>query len=511
MSFNFQEGYRYFEKHTGVFYAALEGEEFGIDQAEYIGIVKAEIEFLEKSINDFKGILTPIDYLKGDIAEMWHSGTFNVDSAINKSSNRVYVNRSHEFASVDVSSNFGKNFGLKYYSNGRLSAQQQAISVFQRFREYELNGGLDKFDEYLLRRNFHIEQDILNQPIYSGQQRVIPSDQIVDARAWLTRMINTENARRPEQVFRYKETLDSLADKLSDDKGNQSIELSKTDSKNIALMAKDGSFDASEHGIVAPELISLDLLIKESLKAGLSAAIISVVLKVGPEVYRSIDFLVKNGQIDDENFRQIGFAALEGGSEGFVRGTISAAITAVCKSGLLGSNLKNISPSIIAAITIITMNAFKNAYMVATHKKTQSEFVNDLIKDSFILSSGLVGGRIGQTLLSNLPVFGFMLGSFVGSIVGSFAYDAAHQVVLSFCVDTGITMFGIVEQDYSLPDDIIRKIGIATFEYDSFEFETFLSNRFVYEKFNFESFEPDNLDVRFLRRGVIGISKVGYI
>lgn len=511
MSFNFQEGYRYFEKYTGVFHAALEGEEFGMDQAEYIDIVKAEIEFLEKSINDFKGILTPIDYLKGDIAEMWHSGTFNVDSAINKSSNRVFVNRSHEFASVDVSSNFSKNYGLKYYSNGKFSAQQQAVSVFQRFREYEINGGLDKFDEYLLKRNFHIEQDVLNQPIYSGQQRVIPSDQIEDARAWLINRINTENARRPEQVFRYKETLDSLTEKISDHKGNQSIELSKKESENIALLAKDGSFDASEHGVVAPELMSLDLLIKESLKAGLSAAIISAVLKVGPEVYRSIDFLVKNGQIDDENFKQIGFAALDGSSEGFVRGTISAAITAVCKSGLLGSNLKEISPSIIAVITVITMNAFKNAYMVATNKKTRSEFANELIRDSIILSTTLVFGKLSQALLYELPVLGYMLGSFIGSIVGSFVYDATHQVILSFCVDTGITMFGIVEQDYSLPDDIIRKIGIATFEYDSFEFETFVPNRLVFERFNLESFKPDNLDVQFLRRGVIGISKVGYI
>ena len=168
----------------------------------------------------------------------------------------------------------------------------------------------------------------------------------------------------------------SLTEKISDHKGNQSIELSKKESENIALLAKDGSFDASEHGVVAPELMSLDLLIKESLKAGLSAAIISAVLKVGPEVYRSIDFLVKNGQIDDENFKQIGFAALDGSSEGFVRGTISAAITAVCKSGLLGSNLKEISPSIIAVITVITMNAFKNAYMRSEERRVGKQCKN---------------------------------------------------------------------------------------------------------------------------------------
>ena len=34
----------------------------------------------------------------------------------------------------------------------------------------------------------------------------------------------------------------------------------------------------------------------------------------------------------------------QGGSEGFVRGSVSAAITIACKSGMLGEALKGISP-----------------------------------------------------------------------------------------------------------------------------------------------------------------------
>lgn len=96
-------------------------------------------------------------------------------------------------------------------------------------------------------------------------------------------------------------------------------------------------------------------------------------------------------------------------------------------------------------------------------------------------------------------------------MVGSFTYDYGYKRALSFCVDTGFTLFGLVEQNYTLPDDIIKLIGLETFDYETFEFERFKSDIFEVESFSIETFEPDNLEITFLRRGVIGISKIGYI
>ena len=108
-------------------------------------------------------------------------------------------------------------------------------------------------------------------------------------------------------------------------------------------------------------------------------------------------------------------------------------------------------------------------------------------------------------------MLGYLIGSFVGSVVGSFTYDYGYKKALSFCVDTGFTLFGLVEQDYTLPDDIIRQIGIETFDYDTFEVEGFKPDTFEVESFAFDTFEPDNLEITFLRRGVIGVSKIGYV
>lgn len=510
MSVGFQEGYEYFGKNAGATIGAFDGGDFGVARAAYVDTVNNEISLLEKSINDFAGKLTPYKLIKGDIAEFFQAGTFNVNAAVNESAHRVAVDRSHDFGSVDVTSNFGENYGLKYYGSGQESARAQAVSVFQRFKEYQATGSKDSVEKYLADRNYSDVEAVLNDPIYSGQIRVIPYDQLTEANAWLERMIKTEGVRRPEQVKRYQETLDLLRDRIADNQGNESIPLSKADAEKLAVIAKEGKFEADDFGISAPDVLSFELVMKESLKAGMSAAVISLVLRVGPEIFKTIDYLIKNGEIEEGQFKKLGFAAVTGGSEGFIRGSVAAAITACCKSGLLGEVLKDINPGIVGAVTVIAMNTLKNAYLVAHGKKTRTEMSNELIKDMFVISSSIIGGYVGQALFE-LPVIGYLIGSLVGSVIGSFTYNIGYKLVISFCVDTGITMFGLVDQDYILPEDVIKDIGLATFGYETFRPATFEPETFGFETFDYNTIQPDSLDIKYLRRGVISISKIGYV
>ena len=78
MGMGFREGYEYFQKSSGAALAAFQGGDFGAGRAAYVGAVEDEISALEKSINAFFGDHTPAKQLKGDIAEFWHAGTFNV-------------------------------------------------------------------------------------------------------------------------------------------------------------------------------------------------------------------------------------------------------------------------------------------------------------------------------------------------------------------------------------------------------------------------------------------------
>ena len=60
-------------------------------------------------------------------------------------------------------------------------------------------------------------------------------------------------------------------------------------------------------------------------------------------------------------------------------------------------------------------------------------------------------------------------------------------------------------------DDMIKQMGIETFNYETFKVEGFKPDTFEVNSFTFDTFEPDNLKLTFLRRGVIGISKIGYV
>ena len=131
-------------------------------------------------------------------------------------------------------------------------------------------------------------------------------------------MIATESARRPEQVERFSDTLKMLESKIKDSHGKESIELTKAEAEQLAAIAKEGKFKAEEYGLTAPDVINIDLMVKEAYKAGVTAAVISLVLKVGPEIYKTIVYLIKNGEIEEGQFKKIGFAAVSGTSEGFL-------------------------------------------------------------------------------------------------------------------------------------------------------------------------------------------------
>lgn len=499
----FEEGYKFFAENYSAYTGAMLSD-------EYIAAVNDEIDKLLKDLNSLEGFKTATDILKGDVAEFWHAGTFNIDAALKDSQQRACVERSHDFASADISTSFGNRYGLKYYSDGQASAKAQSVSIFQRYKEYQGKGGADSLEKFLKERGYSEADTILADPIYAGQVRIIPRDQLDDAVAWLERMIKTEAARRPEQVYRYEETLALLSDRLKDNNGVESIPLSREEAERLALLAKRGGITADELELATENLIKYEHVLQQAFNAGTTAATISLVLKVAPEVYRAICYLIENGEVSKEQFKKIGFAAVSGSAEGFIRGSVSAALTTCCKAGLMGEALKYVDPTIIGAATVLTMNVLKNAGEVALGRKTRSELTGELVKDMYISTCSLIVGGIGQAMIE-VPVVGYLLGSFLGSLVGTFTYNAGYKAALSFCVDSGFTMFGLVEQNYELPKEVLREIGIDTFDYETFEIDTFEPETFAVDSFEFGSFAPDTLGVTFLRRGVIGVNKVGYM
>ena len=283
----FREGYEYFSRNAGSIHAAFSGD-------GYVNSIVTEIDNLSKDINQFKGFQTASNKLKGDIAEFWHSGTFNIDAAVKGSGSKSEVLRSHGLGSVDIKVNNTDAYGSKYDATAAATLRQQAKTFYERYKEYagicERSGRTaPTFEQYIsnnadaLRKNGIDPESILaHDPLYGYQFRLVPVDQIDKIRELLKEKVATESARRPELSTRYQNTLDMLTDRVKDAKGNESVPLSNDDAKAIADLAKEGSFDPADFGIATEELVKYEYVLKQAFQAGLTAATISLVLNVSP-------------------------------------------------------------------------------------------------------------------------------------------------------------------------------------------------------------------------------------
>ncbi|MDE7222593.1 MAG: hypothetical protein K2O34_02285, partial [Acetatifactor sp.] len=224
----------------------------------YRNSVVLERDKLVEALNNFKGYKTNILQLKGDMAEFYHAGTFNINAAQRGSRHRVFVDRSHGLGSADISGNFDKDFGLKYYKDGGHTAKQQAKSIKEAYEKYKGNGGTDSIKEYLEKNGYKAVDE--NAPLYEGQIRIVPKEQLEDVKKWLERKIAEESLKRPEQVKRYQETLNMLDDRLRDGK-NASLPLTNEEAKEIARIAKEGGIDSKILELTDEEIIRMKYVV----------------------------------------------------------------------------------------------------------------------------------------------------------------------------------------------------------------------------------------------------------
>lgn len=523
----FENGYKAFANMGGVNQAVFVGD-------GYVGNVENAIDELQKSINELSKDGRHIAQLKGIVAEFWHAGTHNIIAEREDVSAKVEVLESKVVGSVDIKGNWdNSDFGLKFLKDGKAAGKAHAEiyrAKYEKFCKSQIKKGHQpisyeeyfqkEYEKYLTEcvKQKRTPQNIdevfpgykdHNNPLYMGQYRIIAKDQIEEAKAWLKRKIHeeTNSARSSEQVKRYQETLNKLTDRIKSNEGSESIPISKEEAEELARLAKEGGFDPADWGLTTENLIKWENIMKQANKAALTAALISIVLEVAPELLKTIEKAFSDEGANADDFKRVGFAALKGSTLGYIRGSIAAATTIACKSGKLGTTLKDANPSVIGVIVVLTMNTIQNATLMALGHTTKQEFAIECIQDLFTTSCAVALGVALQSLLS----LGYMLGSFIGGIVGSFAYQKVHNCTMSYCINTGCTFFGLVKQDYTLPKEVIEDMGLEVFKYEKFEYKFFEYKTFEYKTFQYKKFEYTPINIRFIRRGVIGVNTVGFV
>ena len=175
------------------------------------------------------------------------------------------------------------------------------------------------------------------------------------------------------------------------------------------------------------------------------------------------------------------------------------------QGGLLGDALKSVNPSVVAAVTVVAMNAIHNAIGVYKGELTTEQFADACIKDAFVVSFGVIGAGIGQSIIP-VPILGAVIGNLVGSVVSVFIYEGGKQISYSFFINSGISFFNIVKQDYTLPRDVLERCGCDLIVLDELELDTI-----ELDTINLDTIELDTIGIKSLKRGMISVNTVGYV
>jgi len=441
---NVREGYMIYDEKESIdngfsFMASnIVGVASGENAGQYVGNVSEAIQNLTNGLNSYAGNNNGIEQLKGFVAEQYHAGTFNINAALKGSTSKAFVDASNKHASVDISTNFGKSYSLKYYANGTASAKNQAKNVIQAYHEYLAKSKSQtpmSFEDYINKNGYSSDMSELLKSVYYGQGRIIPSDQIDKASEYLKKAIAKESAKeganRAAVLQNYQETLQNLSDRIKDGNGVESVPLTKEEAETIAMLCKEGNFKPEDFGLELSDLITSKYILEQAGKAGLTAAALSLIIKTIPDICSIIDHLVKEKEIDPEQFKKLGMDALSGSSEGFIKGSMASAITICCKSGKLGAFMQTANANVIGAITVLAFDTMKNGVMVLANKMTKEEMSDAFKEESYVTTNAISFGVAGQALIP-IPGIGFLVGSILGTVLGTTLYHNGDNWVNTF-------------------------------------------------------------------------------
>ncbi len=500
MQSDFQEGWNEVLEHSSNYTGSLLGDN--------CGRISEAIQDLEETLNKVQGKNTPSGQLSGNMAEFWHAGTFNINAAMQNSVNQTTVEESNGLASVDISSSWGEDFGLKYMRDAAASAKEQSISWFQKYKEFTFETGKDiSFEDYCTIKKIP-DTAVLNDPIYQGQVRIIPADQYNDAIEWLKNKIAKEELTRPEQVKRYKDTLELLQKVIKSPDGVESIELTKEQAIKLADLGKQGKVEAYDTHFCTE--LEWQTIVGRSLKAGATAAIITFVMKMAPEIIKIVSKMIKEGEVDADELKELGWKALPATGESFIRGFIASSLTLAYENGKFGNMLHikpEMVPSVIGVLTVITISTIKDSILLSKGKISQQEFLVNLNRTLFVSGCAYGLGVLAQAVIP-IP-FAYFIGNFVGTLIGSFSFKYIDNVFVAICVEKGYTFFNLVRQDYTLPDEVLKELGIDWANVDEIYLDETIVDDVDIDEISIDECEGDYIKV--LHRGVFKVHHVGYL
>ena len=495
---DFSRGWDFFVDLAAADTAYKSGHSFA---KQRLDAINAAIKEMENSINSHPHKNNTLSTFQGYVAEELSVGTLNINAAAAGSSDFAKTPKSNELGSVDAQLDSGKSYSMKSFYSGEKSAVEQA-------RMNPLTG----------------------KALYEKQGRWVPTDQLDAAKSEALKRMNKElnNPGREHVGEAYKDTYNNLTDHIENSDGIKSDPLTRDELDASAADGKAGKYKAEDHGITAGDRLKLDYVLGEALQAGYTAATLTFAFQMAPEIYKCIDYLIKNGEIDLEQLAGANVKAISSSAQGFINGFLSSFITIQAQKGSFGDALKNVSGAWIGLAVSIISETIKDSIRLARGKISAREMgvafidrvavgvaftaVGTQIVSSLASTevAAAISGAIAQVIGWQLPVVSYVIGSLVGCAISA-VYNFGKKVFLSICVDTGFTCFGLVEQDYEMPVEYLQSIGVDVVLPDFLEANYSDADFSEPDYLEPDFLEPETIQFYQLKRGIIGVNKVGYV
>ena len=506
---DFERGYDFALRQSGAHLGAEAG-------ADYIRDVRAAIDELYRRMNayDYYRATKPAqESLKGFIAEEYAAGTANIDAAVKGSAERFEVLHSHDLGSVDVAGP-GSTYQLKVYESPYQAVRALGTTLFDRYKASADSARMG-FDEWaaLKGRPGASPSDLL----YEGQFGLVAPDKLEDCQQEAFKLLAKSKALgKDAEAQRWQNVANGLVDHVRGEDGVEGRALTVDEARKKAIDVSSGRhLDPADDGMTPAQLVEVQYLLRQSLKAGATAAAISAALKVAPEIYRAIDKLVTEGELTEEDVRAIGAATLDGGTTGFINGSASAAITAAASKGMFGQGImraasRSMGPAVIGTLVVLTVETCKDAFLVANGQKTQKELLDGFSQGAFVSAITLVGAGVAS-VVSGGAAIPMLIGSLVGSAAGGLAFSPAKSLVLSLASESGLTFFGLVRQSYELPERTRERLGIKMAAVKRANVATADVRHGRTQTASVKHAALHTIGISYDRRDIIGVDKIGYM
>ena len=275
-----------------------------------------------------------------------------------------------------------------------------------------------------------------------------------------------KTAGQPEWVKRFyanrtktnSQTTKSAKTQSTVQRYSRSANFGKGQVSEIVECTIDSTYDLTSWSLSPDGLAMYEKRVYTSLCAAVDTLTLSAALEAAPALIEIIRELIAKGSFDDiALINEEGIATVSGAVRSLLLGAAIAAITYSMAEGKFGTEDEVLKPAVVGVAATLIVKTVLNTVKASSGKMTTKELAALICRDSLISACSLSVCGYRQEA-SQIPAFGYLLGSFVGSAIGGFMWSYEPYTIVAVLKNTDLPLFGWYRHETS-DEAFARDIG----------------------------------------------------